>query len=65
MEATQRVESKCPICKVVDKFIVPKTGMLARSKGKSIEDAFPNIHIDRRKQLADHVCPGCRRKQNA
>ena len=58
-EGTVRVVSKCAVCKNVEEFQIPKTGLKARRKGILIADAFPTLSLERQRQLSDHVCPKC------
>ena len=60
---TVQVVSKCPTCRVVDKFEVPEAGLVARRRGVKLVDAFPTLSRERLVQLAEHTCPACQDKE--
>lgn len=62
MEKMIRVVAKCPDCKVVDEFEIPEAGLMLRSSGKTLAEAFPDLPEERRAQLATNKCPGCQKK---
>lgn len=56
------VESKCPDCKIVYNFEVPKAGLDARRKGVPLRLAFPTLDPAILVQLSTHICPDCQKK---
>lgn len=50
---------ECPSCRKTDEFEVDERGYNRWRSGTHIQNAFPDLNVDRREQLMSGICPPC------
>ena len=54
-----KISAKCKICNKMDEFEAPLSGFEMRRRGRSWEEAFPDMPAERIVQMTTNVCPNC------